>query len=359
MMNSNGCDGATPTSPAAGRARARSGGLLSSSQLTKNASFAVAPISAPRCHRRQQEARQCEIAAWRASGQSFGSNTAHCVAASIAFSIIISSRRTLTKRQSGSLLTVRAPKMRRPRPGSGRIALMPTGLSTPCTASSIDDGHILRPDQRRVGRRLVHAELQVGLRVLPGDVAARRNVARQRGWRRAQRIDHAQPRIVEGGVLRVEAAAPGAHRADAERVVARRGERRVEQRDAIAQLSRSAGSAPPAPDRSRLPKRPAADRRPTARAGRPAAAGQAAGRDRGRRAAAGCDAAAVAAEYGCPARRRSPPRARLPARAGRALSARCTSSLSSGSNVLADEVVRAQRRQAVGAAGEHHSLVRR
>ena len=66
-------------------------------------------------------------------------------------------------------------------------------------------------------------------------MAAGRNVAHERRGR-AQRIDHAQPGVIESRVLGIEAAAPGAHRADAELVVARRAERRVQERDTIAQL---------------------------------------------------------------------------------------------------------------------------
>ena len=92
-------------------------------------------MSAPRCHNESKKFVNVRLSLVRVRVE-FGSKTAHWIAASIAFSIIIISRRTLTYRQSVSLLTVRAPKMRRPRPGNGRIALMPTGFKIPCTASS-------------------------------------------------------------------------------------------------------------------------------------------------------------------------------------------------------------------------------
>src|SRR5581483_9572690 len=133
--NSNGYARATPTSARRLPAARWSGGLLLSSQRTKNASCGLAPAKAPRCQSASSRLVRARVSLLRVY-TSFGSNTTHWVERSIAFSIIISRRRTLTKRQSASLLTVRAPRMRRPRAGRGRMTLMPSGFRTPWTASS-------------------------------------------------------------------------------------------------------------------------------------------------------------------------------------------------------------------------------
>ena len=135
MTNSNGTEGATHTS-ASSRPLARSpGGLFSWSHLTRNAAAAVSPRSAPCCHIASKKVERVSPILARVN-TSFDSNTAHWSEWSIASLIIMSRRRTFTKRQFGSLLTVRAPKIRNPRPPNARITLMPSGFSTPCVGSS-------------------------------------------------------------------------------------------------------------------------------------------------------------------------------------------------------------------------------
>ncbi len=140
-----------------------------------------------------------------------GSNTSTRKAA--ARPIIISKRRTFTKRQSKSLLTVLAPKMRMPLPGNERIALMPAGLRTPWMAlfmlTVILDSRQAARWPALCGRpprcRCAHI---VQRRVRWVDVAQRANPV-------SEGIDHPQPRI-ERCILGVEATAPRTRRANSQ-----------------------------------------------------------------------------------------------------------------------------------------------
>ena len=121
-----------------------------------------------------------------------------------------------------------------PRPGSTRSTLMPAVLSSPCSSSSTGEVTSCSPVERGVGRRLVHARSRSVRGELAGDVAAGRDVA-DRAGSLAQRIDDADPGVVQRGIfeskrLRQACAAGGTGRRDRHGV-----ERRVEQREAVAQ----------------------------------------------------------------------------------------------------------------------------
>ena len=76
--NSAGLTGAMPISQMTWPASMTSGGLVSASHLTKNASAGVAPNSAPSFQVRVRKF-ETAIRSWIHSFSSLGSNTLHCV----------------------------------------------------------------------------------------------------------------------------------------------------------------------------------------------------------------------------------------------------------------------------------------
>ena len=110
------------------------------------------------------------------SGSALGSNTTHCSPRSIDASMKISSRRTLTYFQSGSLVMTRAAVDADAAVVGAEVAdhvdVRPgTGLRMSCSPLL---SSALQPDDAAhhfVGRRLVHAALDVGARVDADHVA--------------------------------------------------------------------------------------------------------------------------------------------------------------------------------------------
>ena len=117
-MNSNGMAGATPTS-ASSRPRSRSVRRVVRPRRTgrRTPRRRSRPARAPRC---QSSSRRLDQASVQLRARQPVVRLEHGPLGRrrrSAFSIISISRRTLTKRQSGSRDSVRAPKIRRPRPG--------------------------------------------------------------------------------------------------------------------------------------------------------------------------------------------------------------------------------------------------
>ena len=67
------------------------------------------------------------------------------------------------------------PLARMPRPGKARIALMPAGFSTPCSASSIVERQTLDEAQRPVGPAAMDAALALSRGEGAADMAAGRH----------------------------------------------------------------------------------------------------------------------------------------------------------------------------------------
>src|SRR5262249_26257227 len=106
------------------------------------------------------------------------------------------------------------------------------GIETAVLCIIDRSGQVLRPGERGIRGCLVHTGFEIPARILSGGKSA--------GWNRAsgrtgnaEWIDHADPWIVEGGVLRVETRAPGDGGAGSQAVIARGRERRLDQGDAI------------------------------------------------------------------------------------------------------------------------------
>ena len=137
------------------------------------------------------------------SGSAFGSKTTHCSPRSIDASMKISRRRTLTYFQSESLVMTRA----RPRRGcrgcsarKSRITLMLTGYGLRMSCSLLVELALQPGDAAHdlVGRRLVHAALDVGARVDADHVARRRHrVVADHGQVSGIRVRDHQPGVVE------------------------------------------------------------------------------------------------------------------------------------------------------------------
>ena len=95
---------------------------------------------------------------------------------------------------------MRAPHTRLPRSGKKRSALMLRGLSRSCSRLVTSCVDLHDAADHLVGRRLVHAALDVDARVDAGHVARGRRHARLLH----RRIAHFEPRVVERRVLGVE-----------------------------------------------------------------------------------------------------------------------------------------------------------
>ena len=117
-------------------------------------------------------------------------------------------------RQSGSLLTVRAPKMRIPRPVNVRIALMPSGFRIPCWALFTETVASCTQASGGIGWCLVHSDGEVGVRILAGYVATGRNVASQTPLSERSGSTTRSHGKVESGVRGIELIAPGLHGGD-------------------------------------------------------------------------------------------------------------------------------------------------
>src|SRR6476469_1975589 len=128
ITNSAGKTGATPTTQTSRPLAMSSSVMVERSQVTKNASSAVVPASAPPRHTVVRKFDTvCRTSAH--SDSSFGSNTTHCVPSSIDSSTNRNGRRTLTYFHCVSDDSVRAPQTRWPRPGKNRNALIPLGFN--------------------------------------------------------------------------------------------------------------------------------------------------------------------------------------------------------------------------------------
>src|SRR5262249_38355870 len=127
----NGRLGATPISTVSWPFSRAAAELLSELHFTKKASSAVFPTIAPRIQSISRKPDAEAVISFQ-SCSLLGSNTTHCSEISNACSIIERSRRTLTNRQAGSLLSVRDPKTRMPLPGNTRRQFTELGLRKPC-----------------------------------------------------------------------------------------------------------------------------------------------------------------------------------------------------------------------------------